>query len=281
MTKNNTHETNYGRILIGAIIIVGLVLIIFKSQQRPPPVPSVPLPTNQEKARSGSLSLRKQNDRSIATVGETFDIVLTANSQKTPIVGYDAVVNFDSSVVSYKSFKSVDERFEVIGTNQKGQVIITGTSKKEKDSEVMKKTSLVILTFTAEKLGNGNISLEIDNNPSRRDSNLLDVKGNDVLSKVETGKVMVGKKIVLGTKEVADGQTKLKITSVEIPGSGCADCITSVHLQVSKDPNTNRLDFATGGIDGRPFVSQTAFGVIYEIGDVSPSGVVVYYANQK
>ncbi len=281
MTTIKTHGTNTKVVTVVAIFIVGLVLLGLNSKKTPP----LPIDVTTEKEnenvvkKTGVLSLRKQNDRMIAALNEPFDMVITADTLKSPILGFDAVVNFDESIVKLTEVKGIDKRFDIISTKQKGQTIITGTTIAVEKGVTLDATPLVLLTFTPLKQGQAKIKLFKEGEKSNKDSNLIDSSDNDILNSVESQQTYIGKKITVGMKETDVDGTILNIINVIAPEAGCVDCVTTVNMLVQKKPNQQRLSFETGGIEGRAIEPERAFETLYEIGEISKTGVVVYYTS--
>ncbi|OGK15881.1 hypothetical protein A2690_04470 [Candidatus Roizmanbacteria bacterium RIFCSPHIGHO2_01_FULL_39_12b] len=278
--KNSFYKTKYSIVLILAILFAGGFYLSKKNSiTKKLVIPGRPLFKQQNNV--GTLTLRKQNDRQIVAEKEKFDLVLSGKSEKILVGGYDAVVKFDPNIVSFETNKSLNNRFDVVATRRDGEVIVTGTIKDDGKAIAIDATPLTILTFSALKEGNANIFVEKDLQNKQRDSNIINPKGVDILDSVENPTVFVGKKITATSKDVKVNDTAIVINSVELPSAGCSDCVTIVNAQITKGAETERLKFTTGGIAGKPQTPTEAFGVLYEIGNVTNTGVEVYFAPKQ
>jgi hypothetical protein len=281
MTKNNIHEKHIVLILIAAMLIVGAVMSVSRyTKQRVPTITSQ-VSTAPKEPAGGTLTMRKQNDRAITAVGESFDVIVLGDSNKTPILGYDVVINFNKDSVAFKSMKNLDARFEVVETHSDGQLIITGTSLQDTKSITLSDKPLFTLTFTAVKQGDARFKLSLSSKPSQSDSNMIDTKSNDIVTHVENANVFVGDIVSLGQKEVVVDGVTLHVNGVTLPPPGCADCTTLVNLQITKGTDSQRVNFVTGGIAGSVQTSQTVFDTLYEIGEVKANSIIVYYYSNQ
>ncbi|QQG44208.1 MAG: hypothetical protein HYW86_05110 [Candidatus Roizmanbacteria bacterium] len=139
----------------------------------------------------GSLTLLPNPSKKPLVAGETIYLNVSADSSNSSITGYDVVVKYDPSVVSYVSQKNLLSDFQVFAQNDNGKLSLTGIKKISVTSTVtFQNTVISELTFKA--LKSGKASFEIEFLPgSKKDSNLIDDKNNDVLGTVNGVEITV------------------------------------------------------------------------------------------
>ena len=139
-----------------------------------------------ETATNESGSIQLKTNTSQTTISMTDPLTLIAyGTSPTVISGYDVVIQYDDSLVSYVSSESLLQDFQLITTTEPGAIIATGIKNLQApDGEVFSHTPLSIFTFKAKKRGKVTFHIVYTKNGTD-DSNLIDKERNDVLKIVE------------------------------------------------------------------------------------------------
>lgn len=191
-------STNKLIYFIPAIIIVfALVFVLVNKQRNTTPGSTLPennqlqnpsagqgvQPTTSVINEKGTFTLSSKEQKTSYSVGETITIVVTADSNNKPITGYDVVLPYEESVLTYKGNSSLDARYQVFGNVKNGNVYITGVKKLSiNEPVVFIATPLVEIHFLTEKAGSVTFAPSIVPQ-SKSDSNLIDDQNKEVLGK--------------------------------------------------------------------------------------------------
>lgn len=269
----------YGLILSGAIFILILGYVAMNNDPKPL-TPKVKPPITQITGTTGAeMSIRKQNDRSIVEVGDQFDVILSVDSKSGQVYGFDAVIKFNPDVVSYKSFKGIDAKFDFVASVKNDILIVTGILKNDQSAVKLASTPLATLSFIAVENGNADMELVMDGQASTTDSNILNEKSQDVIGKTENMPVIVGNKFIITNTNVNKiGEFDIELLEVGLPPEGCVDCVSSATIRISDKVKSDKLTLSTGGVAGSIHNKQGVFGVVYEVESINNNQVVLYYA---
>lgn len=161
-----------------------------KPQNTPAVTETSKIEARAQKGGNGLLSLQLKNGSLTASAGESISVLVLAKSTD-PVVGFDAVLNFDPKVLSYTTAQNLVPEFQLVPTAKPGQVILTGTKKlSAKEAKVFNNTPVVEVSFKAVKSGQTRIEFEFAPGKTN-DSNLMNTKSKDVLGEVSGITVVV------------------------------------------------------------------------------------------
>ncbi len=218
-----------------------------------------------------------ESDKQTYVAGDEVVVRVYANSQQTPISGYDAVIRYNPEYVEYLDARSVTDAFSLYTQPSKGTTSLTGM-RPLNDSPAA--VSQVVAEARYRVIKTGKVTFELKYSPGgTADSNLIDSSSKDILSSVNRVEVLAGEGVTLvKNKPQKAGDLTLTLESYSYIAPSCADCMESATIKVQRGDEARRIEFRNGGIVGYTDVSQQVFG--YEIVGVSFSkeGVVVNYS---
>ncbi len=113
----------------------------------------------EEVQKAGSFTVSTGSQKQFV-VGQPVTVTITASSDKHSVVGFDAVMLFDASALTYRSVSSDLKGFTVVGSVRKGYLELT--SAKDPAAEivpVLNDTKVATVTFTPTKAGQYKLSL--------------------------------------------------------------------------------------------------------------------------
>jgi len=180
------------------IAIIALIFVVSGKKTNKLPSPSSPetgrqlqnpsteqgsQPTIAVVDEKGVFSLATKDGKNTYRVGEVITIVVIADSNNKSITGYDVVLPYEASTLTYKGNTNLDARYQVFGSGKNGNVYITGVKKLSiSEPVVFAKIPLVEINFMAQKVGT--VVLTPKAAPqSKTDSNLIDDQNEEVLGK--------------------------------------------------------------------------------------------------
>ncbi len=159
-------KKNYRFSLLVVLVVIALVefVLLMNKSAVPGAVTDSQQQNVQEKQReevqkAGSFTISTGSQRQFA-VGEPVTVTLTANSAKHSVVGFDAVMLFDSSALTYRSVTSNLKGFSIVGSVRKGYLELT--SAKDPATEVvpvLSDTEVATITFVPTKAGEYKLTL--------------------------------------------------------------------------------------------------------------------------
>lgn len=159
-------KKNYRFSLLVVLVVIALVefVLLMNKSALPGAVTDSQQQNVQEKQReevqkAGSFTISTGSQRQFA-VGEPVTVTLTANSAKHSVVGFDAVMLFDSSALTYRSVTSNLKGFSIVGSVRKGYLELT--SAKDPATEVvpvLSDTEVATITFVPTKAGEYKLTL--------------------------------------------------------------------------------------------------------------------------
>ena len=200
-THNRYFYTALFSLMIGIFVILIALILIMRTgydmsfvpdsfvntmmPRRNPPVMPV---------KKGTLTLSDKNMKTSYKTGEVITVVVSADSDGRSISGYDAVLTYDSSKVSFSRVKNLRDDFQTfVKKGTVSPVTLTGVKKLDASREsVFFQTPLAEFSFIVKA---GILSTTVTNAPatfnlgfvpgSTQDSNLIDELSEDVLGKIE------------------------------------------------------------------------------------------------
>lgn len=282
--SSKIEHTHLLKHLTVAVLIILLVIFVTvrRAGNHKQPGAVTDTTASQETKTTGTMKLVSQQDQQIYLLGQEIDLFLYASSQQSPVIGYDAVLNFDTAQISYDTSENMLAAFDFFVHTSPDGVAITAVKKLAQEKGlVFTDTPLARLTFIAKK--QGVFTIEPAFRPGATDdSNLVTVQSSDILSDRMGYLGYVGQetRVLKGSsKQLPDSSITLKLDEVVIPAPQCADCDEKVVLSVSQGDKVEKLTFIQGGLEGKPFDARRAFEMIFEIGDYDESSAYVRYAH--
>lgn len=152
----------------------------------------VPVTPVKQKVKGVIKVSTKDNIRNFK-VGDTVELIVSANSDNQSVIGYDVMLTYDATRLQFKESESLDPSFNMFTFTKKGKVSLTGVKRvKPAVSTVMTGNPIGKVTLKATSSGPVKISIDFISN-SLKDSNLMNGKNEDVLGGVEGVELVVGK----------------------------------------------------------------------------------------
>lgn len=153
--------------------------------------------------RKGSLTLSVKNVKVSYKVGEVITVIVSADSDGRSISGYDAVLSYDSSKVTFSKVKNLRDDFQTfVKKGVVSPVTLTGVKKLDaSEVSVFSGTPLAEVSFivkTGAFIDTSSIHPSAEFNlgfipGSTQDSNLIDEISEDVLGKVAGVTMTIGR----------------------------------------------------------------------------------------
>jgi len=167
--------------IIGVVIVALLMLSRTQKEQLAVEVTGQQVDNTQSAPLiAGAASLTLLSTSPQASLGDEIKLTLTGNTLEA-IVGYDGVITFDPTVVSYVSTTSTNDNFQIVATPERGKVIITGTKKLAGATTTMlEQASLATATFKVVGNGQAVFGLEYASGKTN-DSNIINTQSKDIL----------------------------------------------------------------------------------------------------
>lgn len=191
----NRHKGTYGKyivILAMCFTILAYLLSGGKLFDVTPKKEKVPVTPVKQKVK-GVLKVSTKDNKRNFKVGETVELLVSANSDNQSVIGYDVMLTYDATKLQFKETESMDPSFNMFTFTKKGKVSLTGVKRvKPAVSTVMSGAPLGKVTLKALSAGPVKVSIDFIPN-SLKDSNLMNGKNEDVLGGVEGVELVVGK----------------------------------------------------------------------------------------
>ncbi len=179
--------------LVVIVVVVGLIVMFAKDrvQIARQNDTQVPQETGEQvqSTISGRLGLSTKGSTTEFRQGQQVTLFVYANSNAQEIIGYDAVIRYNTDEVEFESVKSVLDGMEVFESVQpvgetQSELIVTGIQSLNQETPfVLDDTALAEVTFTV--LTSGPVDLELMFEPgSNQESNLRTASNQDILSTV-------------------------------------------------------------------------------------------------
>lgn len=145
-----------------------------------------------QSVEKGTLTLSVKEPKTFFSVGDIITLTVTANSDEKPITGYDIVIPFDSSTISYKGSTSLKTEYRIFGNTKEGKTYITGIKQLSvKEPIVFANTQIAELTFTLLKPGTIMLTPEFIAEGNTTDSNLITDTSAEILGQAKGVSVVV------------------------------------------------------------------------------------------
>lgn len=228
----------------------------------------------------GSLTLKVKNNQTFLSYNNPITLYLYASSNNQPISGYDAIINYNQQIVDFINHKNLQPDFQVFIKKDNHQLIITGIKNlNSTQPTIFDNTSLLELTFQPKTTGSVDFSFEFIPQ-SKKESNLITEKTEDILGKAEGIKLYLGEELTLTKnqeKALPDGKLTLKLIEIVLPDEKCRDCITSAKVEVKKDKQIKEIEFKTGGIVGYLINQGEAFGYQFKLENLEKNSIQVVF----
>lgn len=191
----NRHKGTYGKyfiILAMCFTILAYLLSGGKLFDVAPKKEKVPVTPVKQKVK-GVLKISTKDNKRNFKVGDTVELIVSANSDGQPVIGYDVMLTYDSTKLQFKESESLDQSFNMFTFTKKGKVSLTGVKRvKPAVSTVMAENPIGKIILKATSPGPVKVSIDFISN-SLKDSNLMNGKNEDVLGGVEGVDLVVGK----------------------------------------------------------------------------------------
>ncbi len=286
--RNNERDVHISVLKTSLIVLAVILAVLFVlkvsqsyiKKMKVSDTTSSVLKSSQKSTKKGIFSLKSTTGRTIFLPGEAMNILLTADSQDTPVSGYDLVFeNLDPSI-TLTDARSLSDSFDVrVVDSKKGW--INGGLQLQKNVEGFTFDSLDIAELTFTKSGQGMIDLSVDFKPGEtRDSNLMQMNPpQDILAEVQGITLYTGSKMKLATNAIfAFPNTDLSVTlkKVTLPEGLCNDCSTQAHVEIRKGKEVQDLTFLLGGIQGKITDTHEMFGYIFETSSITKEGIEIF-----
>jgi Cohesin domain len=143
----------------------------------------------QEETVTGRIGLSIKGTALRFSAGQTVTLFVYADSQKQEIMGYDAVLRYDTKQLRFENVKSIFEGISIYETEDSvaentSELILTGIpSSSSQGPFVFHNTALAEVTFTV--LDSSPITIDVAYEPgSSRESNLMTPQNQDIVSSV-------------------------------------------------------------------------------------------------
>ncbi len=170
--------------LIFLILIFFVILNIKKDSKNLENKTELKKKQSLELVRKGTLKSKSNLEKNL--VNQQLEVDILANSNNTPIVGFDFVLKFDNVNLQFLNAKSLNDDFDIrVNTKQKNLLRVTGFKKIgiTQDS-ILKDSSVVAMTFKPLKKGDYKMDFVFVKGETG-DTNLIDKNGNDILGEVD------------------------------------------------------------------------------------------------
>ena len=183
----NRHKGTYGKyiiILAMCFTILAYLLSGGKLFDTAPKKEKLPVTPVKQKEK-GVLKVSTKDNKRNYKVGDTVELLVSANSDGQSVIGYDVMLTYDATKLQFKESQSLDPSFNMFTFTKKGKVSLTGVKRvKPAVSTVMSGAPLGKVTLKA--LSAGPVAVTVDFiSDSLKDSNLINNKNKDVLGSVE------------------------------------------------------------------------------------------------
>lgn len=276
-----------GIIMLSLLLLIGILKLISRNQavkeKRPQNTSPVVQHVSPSPVSSGSGSLKMQtadNGRYVPLDGQA-EIRVIASSGNVPIVGYDLVLSYDPSILSYVSSNhSLSSDYDGKIVNIPGRLTVSAVLKKDVTRPwILADTVIEQIHFKPLKTGKTIVTL-VYRPGATDDSNMIAGDSRDILNKVAPLTLTVGGTVHLNLKEqkpIAGTQFFLRLDKITTPNSSCRDCFTSKDLTFL-DPKKNTqvsFGFRSGGFAGVVHDEAHAGGFVFKEIDATDASITV------
>ncbi len=228
----------------------------------------------------GSLTLTTSADGHNYLLGQDVDVVLGGDSKSIPVSGYDAVIVYDPTILTFVNATNGRDEYNIFTSKGEGKVMVTAGLKLSDKPSALSDSILASVRFKVIKAGSSTISLSFTPG-SKTDSNMLSDKTEDILGSVDDVIVRVGMKVVVSKSEPTTIEGK-KLTFVEstIPERGCADCQRIAIVSVEENGKSQDLKYVNGGFVGMSEHEKTIGDTVYQLEDMTAESITLIVAHK-
>lgn len=209
-THHRYYYTALFSLIIGIFVILIVALLIMRTSYDMSLVPDSFINTMMPRrtrpvvpVRKGTLTLSVKNVKVSYKAGEVITVIVSADSDGRSISGYDAVLSYDSSKVTFSKVKNLRDDFQTfVKKGVVSPVTLTGVKKLDaSEVSVFSGTPLAEVSFivkTGALIDTSSIHPSAEFNlgfipGSTQDSNLIDEISEDVLGKVAGVTITIGR----------------------------------------------------------------------------------------
>ncbi len=230
-----------------------------------------------------TVSFRTQSEKEIYGVGDTIDVIVSADSKGEAITAFDLILDYNHSVLEYIEARPLISSYDVILPKSDTKIAIIGSQKVTvEEAQQFKDTALVLLRFKALEEGDSEMDFVFTPN-SDTETNLFTVQNIDIVKEVKIQPVRVGKTTTMtkGAPIEISSDISATLESFLAPPSDCFDCMASATIVVQKGKISKKIEFTAGGIGGR-LPEPVAFGgYIFDLVDITANSVIIAYVSTQ
>lgn len=263
-------------IILVLMILIGIIIQKQKKERKIPAPMTAPVISPSAKKQAGRFKLIAKANQSIVSQNQPLTLLVLADSSGQPITGYDLVFILDETKVGFLSQKNLYPDFQLFPSQNDSNLILTGVKKlTSQTAAVFNNTPLVELNFSPKKTGRVDLGL-LFKPGSKKDSNLINEKSEEILDKVEGLTFFSGEKLTLVKNQNLKPKTtdlSLNLAEIDVPDERCRDCISFAKVMLTKEGQTKLLEFKTGGIAGLMNDEGKAFGFGIKLLKFSPNQI--------
>lgn len=260
-----------GTMFLGALALS--LIYMYMQLHALPEVPKNALNPLVAATHPGRMKLETDSRTTTFVPNQEISIILSGDSKEVPVGGYDAVINYDPSILEFVGAKSEMNDFDFFTTQKTNQISLTASLKLTSSAAPLTDAILATLRFKTKKEGTTllNFQYELD---ATTDSNMLSDKTKDILGAVNDLGLVIGKKLslTLNKPTIFEGKT-ITLVELSIPPANCSDCLSLVRVAVEENGKTDMLSYKNGGIEGIVEREKSLGNFIYKLEDANESGV--------
>jgi hypothetical protein len=214
------------------------------------------------------------------TISKTgiFSVTVVINSRQ-PVTGYDSKILFDSKKLKFLEAKTLNTNFDIYTQNKDGEIIISGIKSLTVNTPILL-NNISVARVDFQPLMNGIADLQLVYTPgSKAETNIISDKSQDIIEDAHGVSVSIGDTLTLSQNQTVnlDSLTTLTVRELGIPGKECADCMTTMVMEVKREGKVEKAEFRVGGIAGFMDRDATALGYSFHLQDILGSTAVVVY----
>ncbi len=262
-----------GTMFLGALALS--LIYMYMQLHALPEVPKNALNPLVAATHPGRMKLETDSRTTTFVPNQEISIILSGDSKEVPVGGYDAVINYDPSILEFVGAKSEMNDFDFFTTQKTNQISLTASLKLTSSAAPLTDAILATLRFKTKKEGTTlmNFQYELD---ATTDSNMLSDKTKDVLGTVSDLTLVVGKKLSLTLNKPTEFEGKtFTLIEVSIPPATCNDCQSLVRIAVEENGKTEMLTYKNGGFVGLAEREKNIGTTVYRLEDANESAAII------